>query len=397
MGSAVTNAVAFAVLCRLQPALGFVLKAVPRGPDFLVQVEGPHPKDFMPDQPIDPVMQADTIRNFQKWITASPDGWSSLLAMGDSTMMGISVDMLNLTDEVLHAQNIVYAANDRGRPIQMGTMLEDGQEWHDEKQLDDPMVAAAVKRAQAATAALHSRKCTWGGGIQLYAYRESPLKGLVFMSWDFLPEYGEACWDACMGLAMQALKPSAVLWNIGFHLLNEDWDAEKCAKRQNPAKLNCGNYQKLVEHATTDFMKASPIVFWKTTNYLCEKKKIEWQPSLEETFAKWADPAQADALEAECHENCDKMKNFKCKDWVFRADTSELLYKESLAAVAHLQGMEQGHSSKLHVLDTFQATRSCCDRGCDVETQDGEHYRALDRGMIQKLASTLGAAAVSSA
>merc|ERR1711957_55979 len=112
---------------------------------------------------------------------------------------------------------------------------------------------------------------------------------------------------------MQALKPSAVLWNVGFHLLNEDWNEKKCATRQNPAKLNCGNYEKLVEHATVDFMKASPIVFWKTTNYLCEHKKVEWSPELEETFAKWADPSQTAALEAECHENCDKMTNFNCR------------------------------------------------------------------------------------
>jgi len=331
------------------------------------------------------------IDDFKAFVAASPHGWASVVLMGDSTVSGMVGDLVNFTDaiapgfkkgsEVWNA----YVSNDRPKAIHHGnSWVKPGEEWIDPSADEHPVAKQAVELAKAATQALHKKKCQWGGGLDTYVFG-GDLEGLVVHSWGYLPEYSEFCWDACFTEAMEALKPSAVMWNIGFHLLNHDFKKSTCEKRQNPAKPNCGDYKKMVKLGTAELSSVVPKVIWRTTNWLCEAKMIESKPFLEHDLAKWNVPATRAYFERQCQKDCPAYNALSsCQDWLFDSSATERLYKESMAALDSFS-----RKKGVHVLDAFSQTKQCCERGCAEGTWDGEHYRGLDRDLIAGLASIL--------
>merc|ERR1719162_262705 len=78
----------------------------------------------------------------------------------------------------------------------------------------------------------------------------------------------------------------------------------------------------------------------------------------------------------------------KCYDWFFDAHTSTRMYKESEDALRELR--EEWGSDRVLDLDAYNPTRRCCERGCEDETDDGEHYAGLDASFVVSLAAMLG-------
>lgn len=307
-------------------------------------------------------------------------------------MAGMVDDLLNLTKEVAWARWTVHVTNDRPKAVHYtndGSWVEPGEEWHDPAALDDPLAKVTVERSRAANVAMHNNGCTWGGGVETYMFKEGPLAGLSIHHWGFLPEYGEACWNSCMTHAVKAFKASAVLWNIGLHLLNHDYDAPTCEMRQNPSKENCGNYQEMVAMATRDLVKVTPKVIWKTTNMFCEERQVDMFPSIKDKLDKWHDAAQLKSLEATCHKSCDRMGDFTCSDWLMDGRTTTRFHKESLRALNQIKLEQPKYASSVRLLDAYAPSKKCCDRGCKRETEDGEHYRGLDRDLLRTLADIL--------
>lgn len=331
----------------------------------------------------------DIMQNLQSFIAGS-GGSASLVLMGDSTVSGMVNDFVNFTDAIApgfkHGSEVwnTYVSNDRPKSIHHGLgWVHTGEEWVDPEAEGHPVAKEHVKLAQAATKALHAKGCKWGGGLDTYVFG-GDLEGLVVHSWGFLPEYSEACWDSCFTDAMAALKPSAVMWNIGFHLLNHDFKKSTCEVRHNPTKLKCGDYKEMVTTGMTELASVVPQVVWRTTNWLCEAKVVESKPFLEHDLNKWKDPSSASWLEKQCQKDCPQYGSLSsCRDWLFDATTTERLYTESMDAIAQLP------KKGIHVLDAFKQTKDCCGAGCDAGTWDGEHYRGLDRDLVRGLAAIL--------
>jgi len=338
------------------------------------------------------------IQDMQSFIQQSREsfGFATLVLMGDSTVAGATSELLRLTEEIDRAAELVYVSNDRGRAVHYAGYVKPGGEWVNESSLTDDMATHTVKRAQASTEALHAKGCKSGGGLETYVYRSGPFKDLVVHHWGFLPEYTDFCWDSCMTDAMAALKPEAVMWNIGFHLLNHDFSPAVCSIRHNPTKKNCGNHKEMIKEGSRGMLNAGVrYVIWKHTNYLCEARQNNGFPATVEAMKKWHDEPQRPKLEEECKEACPDYSNngLKCYDWFFDAHTTERFYKEANAAIADVEheitsGELKGGS--IHSLDAFQLTKSCCDKGCESETDDGEHYTGVDPHIMAHLASILG-------
>merc|ERR1712226_706132 len=94
-------------------------------------------------------------------------------------------------------------------------------------------------------------------------------------------------------------------------------------------------------------------------------------PQTAEALEKWGDVSQHSVLEAQCKTDCPQYSGKSCYDWFFNARTSQRMYNESSDALAELRQVYG--SARVRELDAFHPTRECCDRGCEEETDDGEH------------------------
>jgi hypothetical protein len=189
--------------------------------------------------------------------------------------------------------------------------------------------------------------------------------------------------------AMGELKPTAVLWNIGFHLLNHDFKPTVCRQRYNPTKKNCGDYKQMVKLATSQMLGAGiESVVWKATNYLCEDRQVVGFPKTKEALLKWHVEEDRPALERACRKECPQYDaaGLTCYDWFFDAHTTERLFAESQDALTELRAEVGGG---IYMLDSFNLSKNCCDRGCEEETTDGEHYAGLDSQLLVEFAKIL--------
>lgn len=331
-------------------------------------------------------LKSSTTANIQKLLEASPDGIASLVVMGDSTIAGLAGEFLDLPDGWWE----VHLANDRPAKYH-GTEgpVFPGEQWSANTKGDDRrfvVAREAVKRAAAATEALHTQNCTWTGGLETFTLGP-PLRGFILHRWGFLPEYGATCWHKCFADAMRAIKPSAIMWNIGLHLLNHRFDKMTCDRRSNPSKPNCGDYQDMVRRGMYNMADATPTLVWRTTNYVCEPKLVQRNPKLERDLVEWRDGANRPALEEQCHQDCPKFSDKECYNWLMNGRATELQYNQSLKAIDEGRTLSRGRS--LRVLDAFKLTRDCCETGeCDA-TDDGEHYQGLDAQLANDLTSIM--------
>lgn len=348
--------------------------------------------------PFTPAQREQTIKDIQDFIKASPEGFATMVLMGDSTMAGITTELLNITSsspgEDGCIYELIYVSNDRARAVNYGCNrgcggVQPGGEWVLESALTDDMAKKTAYRAKASTAALHAKGCKSGGGLETYLFRTGPFKGLVVHHWGFLPEYTDFCWDECMTDAMAALKPQAVLWNIGLHLLNHDFKPSVCAVRKNPTKTNCGNYKDMVKLATSSMISSGiKTVVWKTTNWLCEDIQCEGFPLTKEALIKWQDVSQRPALEKQCVADCPEYGSLDlpCYEWFMDAHTSSRMYQESTEALSELRA-ELGNG--VATLDAYTVTKECCERDCHMQTDDGEHYTGLDAELVMSYTAIL--------
>merc|ERR550532_2756627 len=137
---------------------------------------------------------------------------------------------------------------------------------------------------------------------------------------------------------MAALKPTAVVWNIGFHLLNHDFNPSVCKQRHNPAQPECGDYKAMVAKATNQMLQSGiQTVVWKHTNWVCEERQMVGFPETKAGLAKWHQESRRSALEKTCQKECPQYKGMSCYDWFFDAHTSERMYNESTAALASVR------------------------------------------------------------
>jgi len=343
------------------------------------------------------------LSDVQKFIQSSEEGFATLVLLGDSTMAGITEELLNMTSsspgEAGCIYELLYVSNDRARSVNYGCNrgcggVPPGGEWMDESKLTDDMARKTVWRAKESTRRLHAQGCKSGGGLETYVFRTGPFQGLVVHHWGFLPEYTEFCWDDCMTDAMAALKPQAVLWNIGLHLLNHDFKPSVCDVRKNPTKKNCGNYQDMVALATRGMESAGvDKVIWKTTNWLCEDIQSEGFPATKEALTKWHNVADRKKNNEQCLKDCPAYGSLDlpCYEWFMDAHTTTRLHQESAYA---LQKVRNEDGKGVHVLDAYWKTKYCCDQGCHDMTDDGEHYTGLDSKLMIGFASILGDRAI---
>eukprot|EP00928_Gymnodinium_smaydae_P069731 TRINITY_DN533_c0_g1_i2.p1 TRINITY_DN533_c0_g1~~TRINITY_DN533_c0_g1_i2.p1 ORF type:complete len:413 (-),score=74.32 TRINITY_DN533_c0_g1_i2:154-1323(-) len=341
--------------------------------------------------------QTITIKNVQALVANAPEGFASIVLMGDSTMSGIATELLNMTEEVDQAHELIYVSNDRAKKVRYGCNeacggVPPGGEWQDDAKLTDDITKKTVERAAASTKALHDAGCKSGGGLETYVFRSGPFKNLVVHHWGFLPEYSGFCWKSCMADAMKALKPSVVLWNVGFHLLNHDFKPSICKVRSNPTKEGCSDHKGMIKTATEQMLEAGVgSVVWKSTNYLCEARQVVGFPTTKDALDKWHDKDNLKKLEEKCKSDCPEYNKagLSCYDWFFDAHTTERFQKEALEAFTELQG-NKALSGRVHMLDAFSDTKACCEAGCEAETDDGEHYAGLDSKLAAKFAAILG-------
>lgn len=332
-----------------------------------------------------------TIASIQSFVSGSPEGVATLVLMGDSTMSGIVTELLNITEEVQNSMELIYVSNDRTRSVRYGCNeacggVPPGGEWKDLTLLTDSMTKDTVARAEKSTNALHAQGCQSGGGLETYVFRSGPYKNLVVHHWGFLPEYSDFCWKPCMVDAMAALEATAVVWNIGFHLLNHDFKPSVCQTRHNPTKPGCGNYKDMVQTASSQMLSAGVgAVIWKHTNWLCEARQRVGFPETAEPLDRWHDLSKRTDLEHQCEQDCPQYKaaGMTCFDWFFDSHTTARMYEESREAMQELKA-NWGNES-VHELDSYAITRDCCNAGCEGETQDGEHYAGLDSEITVQL------------
>lgn len=341
--------------------------------------------------------QEQMYKDVQSFVQSTPGGNASIVLFGDSTMAGLARGLLNVSDEVVDSMELVFVAN--GRPkrssyrfFKWNIKVPSGKEFVtvNETVRRDPLINRAIMNSQNAINMLWLRDCKSGGGLETYVLRSGPYKNLVVYHWPFIPEYTDFCWEECVTNAMKALQPTAVVWNVGFHLLNHDFSASVCKQRYNPTKKNCGNYQEMVSLATNSMLQSGiPNVVWKTTNWLCEKRQTVGFPSTAKGLEKWHDEAKRPLLEQWCKRDCPQYAEAgldSCYDWFFDARASHRMYNESMEALAQIKTKA---TSGIHVLDAFQKTKSCCEAGCEEETQDGEHYDGLDNDLAARLVGML--------
>lgn len=316
--------------------------------------------------------------------------------MGDSTMSGVVEELTTIADGEGRASEVIYVSNDRPKRVLYGCNADcggvpAGGEWKaDPDVLNDVMTQLTVKRAENSTKALHSQGCQSGGGLETYAFRSGPFKNLVIHHWGFLPEYTDFCWKPCMTNAMAALKPTAVVWNIGFHLLNHDFKPSVCETRYNPTKTGCGDYKNMVHTATKQMISAGiGNVVWKHTNWLCEDRQKEGFPLTADSLDKWNNRTNRAALEKQCEIDCPKYAaaGMTCYDWFFNAETTTRMYLQSKAALKTLR--DEFGSEAVREVDSYRMTKECCSGGCKEETEDGEHYMGLDSAVALELARVL--------
>lgn len=345
--------------------------------------------------------RTQALNDVQKFIASSEEGFATIVLLGDSTMSGITEELLNMTSSSPGdpgcIYELLYVSNDRARSVNYGCNrgcggVPPGGEWMDESKLTDDMTRQTVERAKESTKRLHEQGCKSGGGLETYVFRTGPFKGLVVHHWGFLPEYTDFCWADCMTKAMEALKPQAVLWNIGLHLLNHDFKPSVCAVRKNPTKKNCGNYQDMVELATASMVSVGvEKVIWKTTNWLCEDIQNEGFPATKEALLKWHDEANLEQNNEQCIKDCPEYGtlDLPCYEWFMDAHTTTRLHQDSLFGLNSVRN-QLGAGSGVHLLDAYWKTKYCCDNGCKDFTDDGEHYTGLDSKLMIGLASILG-------
>mmetsp|Transcript_73666 Transcript_73666/g.204828 ORF Transcript_73666/g.204828 Transcript_73666/m.204828 type:complete len:401 (+) Transcript_73666:105-1307(+) len=336
----------------------------------------------------------ETIKSLQAFIKKSPDGIASIAIMGDSTMMDFADELTHVTGTMFNTSSLdgpfrVHLSNDRPKSIWTGkgrNFVRPFETWNDTDFLTGPKSSVqsrtAIMRAQAATGVLYGKNCTWGGGIYTSVWADGPLKGLILYQWGFIPEYLDSCWGPCYKEAMQAMQPTAVFWNVGVHLLSKTMDAETCERRYSPSKPFCGDYGQLVKTATMDFLAVVPTVIFKTTNYICDE--FERSAKVRQTFVEWQDVDKVEALEKQCAKDCPSFAGLKCRDWLMDSQTSERLHRESMSEIRKLQ---RKHNN-LHVIDAFETTRRCCEKGCD-STKDGVHYHRLDPFLVNMTSAIL--------
>lgn len=337
--------------------------------------------------------QAETIQDVQNFISSSAEGFATLVLMGDSTMAGVVTELLNVSEEVQNGLEILYVSNDRAAKVRYGCNeacggVPPGGEWVNESKVIDKITRLTVKRAKASTRALHKRSCNSGGGLETYVFRSGPYKNLVVHHWGFLPEYAQFCWHECMTEGMAALKANVVVWNVGFHLLNHDFNPNICKHRHNPTKPGCKDYHAMVRTATDQMLESGVgKVVWKHTNWVCESRQIEGFPATAAALAVWQDTEKRPALEEACKKDCPQFDGLSCYDWFFDSHTSTRMYNESSKALSPLR--EKWGTDRVLELDAYNPTRLCCDRGCKDETDDGEHYAGLDAELAVQLAAML--------
>lgn len=333
--------------------------------------------------------RAETMSHVKKFIKQAPEGFATLVLMGDSTMSGLVTELLNISWEVKDTQEILYVSNDRKTSVRYGCNAEcggvpPGGEWHDEALMTDSVAKTIVERSRASTEALHSKGCNSGGGLETYIFRSGPYKNFVLHHWGFLPEYADYCWKSCMVDAMAALKPTVVVWNTGFHLLNHDFNPSVCRQRSNPTKPLCGDYKSLVKLATHQMLQAGvQTVVWKHTNWVCESRQMDGFPKTKEALLRWGNTTDIPKLEEQCQKDCPQYEGMSCRDWFFNARTSKRMYKEASEGLELVRA--QWDQGRVLELDAYNPTRECCDRGCEAETDDGEHYAGLDSELTQQL------------
>jgi len=315
--------------------------------------------------------RSQTVKDLQSFILSSPGGSASLVFIGDSSVRGLVESVLNLT-----SSTHVY----QGSHLSQG-----GSEWQDptlERDLENGATlrwATAVANAKTAYGFFESTSCGLRGAIETHYY-DQPLEGLVLHYWAFQPEINEACWKPCMAEMVQALQPSAVVWNIGLHLLSTRYDAKNCEMDHGkvPGKANCGNYEELVTEGLGQLSSVTPKLVWRTTNWACWDKFVS-KPD-------WHDLATRDELEEACRNECPEgpvAAGENCYDQLLDTRGTRLQYDRSMRAINNVKWKK---NSTVQVLDAFTKTRDNCD-----ETPDGVHYRNLDFELARDLASLLAA------
>lgn len=349
--------------------------------------------------------QQEAINDIQAFVgkeSRKEEEFATLVLFGDSTMAGVVAELLNLTAGINKEMELIYVSNDRARRVRYGCNeacggVPPGGEWHNETAITDLISRETLARAKASTEALHSQGCKSGGGLETYIFRQGPYKNLVIHHWGFLPEYAEMCWQPCITDAMKALKPTAVVWNIGFHLLNHDFTPLVCSVRHNPANPGCGNYKQMVKDATSGMLEAgTKQIIWKHTNWVCEPRQIARFPQTEMGLLKWQQQDQLQAHEKTCKEECPQYDEagLTCYDWFFDAHASERMYGEAAEALAEVRAaLAPEKKDAVLELDAFAVTKACCEgeRACEEETEDGEHYAGLDSSLAKQLTSMLAA------
>jgi len=341
-----------------------------------------------------------TVADLKSFIDAH-GGSASIVMMGDSTISSMNDYLLG----VMSKTRLVHAANDRGQavrfPPDMPAAVQNGDQWATDVGNGLKLQRTVIGRAKAAHSAIHSWNCTWSGGMETYLTTSGSLKGLVVHHWGFIPEWGNACWDTCYAQAIKELKPDAMLWNVGLHLLNYKFDQTTCEKRNIPGKRNCDDYSTMVTKGMTQLSEFVPTLVWKTTNYLCEPLQVKHFPLVASKLSMWNDMSQRAALETICTKTCPVYAGLKCGDWVMTSNNTQRLYSDSMAAVEKvkddLQLGKHGkhdkhdkpvkHDKRIRTLDAFTATKSCCEAGCEGKTEDGEHYAGMDKDFIADLAA----------
>lgn len=307
--------------------------------------------------------QADTVNSLREFVASSPDKVASLVLIGDSSVRGLVDMLLSLT-----SVRKVYTSSD---------LVKGSTQWHEPGALEDAVGRIAIQRAQETNSFFKDSDCALKGAIETSVF-DKPLEGLVLHYWTFLPEISDACWKPCMTDMVRVLKPNAVLWNIGLHLLSSRYDLKNCELEHGKvlAKPACGHYEELVTQGMEALSSVTPTLIWRTTNWACWDKLIS-KPD-------WHDPVSRDSLEDACHKECPlgpySVGEF-CYDHLLDAHGTGLQYNRSMRAVTNVQKQV---SADIHVLDAFAITHENCDAA-----KDGLHYPSVDDQLARSLASIL--------
>lgn len=315
----------------------------------------------------DNILKGLTIRELQVFLQAQPDKMASVLLIGDSTVRGMAEKLVNLTEI-----SKVYRASD---------MLHYSNEHLDDKVQEGTLSHKAQLTAMRGYRALHDQNCTVSGALEATVFG-APLEGLVLYHWEFIPEYSDACYKPCLVDAAEAMKPTAVMWNVGLHLLSVNYDAKACAREhgKNHGKLHCNDYESLVAMGVNGLAPTSNKFVFRTTNSVCWDK-IGNKPD-------WHDQTKRRELEETCHRECpDFSETDHCYDWLLDEHSTALQYRQAMRSVdQEILAAQADGSRSVHVLDAYAASHQNCDA-----TSDGVHFTALDGQLVHDLAKILAA------